>query len=107
MVPNKLQVDNMGISEPKITLVEEQGKRHSQVEILDTRIGVLARPSARIFPPLYDDQLAVHIGADVGKRLAKLITVDQILFSIPPSMDLETLGIREYLHTYAKACNVV
>lgn len=74
MVPNKLQVDNMGISEPKITLVEEQGKRHSQVEILDTRIGVLARPSARIFPPLYDDQLAVHIGADVGKRLAKLIT---------------------------------
>lgn len=56
----------MGISDPKITLVEEQGKRHSQVEILDTRVGVLARPSARIFPPLYEDQLAVHIGADAG-----------------------------------------
>lgn len=53
--------------DPKITLVEEQGKRHSQVEILDTRMGVLARPSARIFPPLYEDQLAVHIGSDVGK----------------------------------------
>ncbi|XP_063825569.1 dorsal-ventral patterning protein Sog [Ostrinia nubilalis] len=61
-----IQVDNMGITDPKITLVEEQGKRHSQVEILDTHIGVLARPSARIFPPLYDDQLAVHIGADLG-----------------------------------------
>lgn len=58
----------MGITDPKITLVEEQGKRHSQVEILDTRMGVLARPSARIFPPLYDEQLAVHIGADVGKN---------------------------------------
>ncbi|GBP23181.1 Dorsal-ventral patterning protein Sog [Eumeta japonica] len=61
-----IQVDNLGIPDPKITLVEEQGKRHSQVEILDTRIGVLARPSARIFQPLYDDQLAVHIGGDVG-----------------------------------------
>lgn len=54
---------------PKITLVEEQGKRHSQVEILETLSGVLARPSARIFPPLYDDQLAVHIGVDTGKDL--------------------------------------
>lgn len=56
----------MSIIDPKITLVEEQGKRHSQVEILDTRMGVLARPSARIFPPLYEDQLAVHIGSDTG-----------------------------------------
>lgn len=61
------QVDNLGISDPKITLVEEQGKRHSQVEILDTRMGVLARPSARIFPPLYDELLTVHIGGDAGK----------------------------------------
>lgn len=51
----------------KITLVEEQGKRHSQVEILHTRTGVFAKPSARIFPPLYEEQLAVHIGSDVGK----------------------------------------
>lgn len=36
------------------------------MEILDTKTGVLARPSARIFPPLYDDQLAVHIGGDMG-----------------------------------------
>lgn len=47
--------------------MEEQGKRHSQVEILDTRVGTFVRPSARIFPPLYDDQLAVHIGTDSGK----------------------------------------
>lgn len=57
----------MGATDPKITLVEEQGKRHSQVEILDTLKGVLARPSARIFQPLYEDQLAVHIGADTGE----------------------------------------
>lgn len=60
------QIDNLGATDPKITLVEEQGKRHSQVEILDTRMGVLARPSARVFQPLYEDQLAVHIGADTG-----------------------------------------
>ncbi|XP_013164867.1 PREDICTED: dorsal-ventral patterning protein Sog [Papilio xuthus] len=66
-----IQVDNLGISDPKITLVEEQGKRHSQVEILDTRVGVLARPSARIFPPLYEDQLAVHIGADAGPPILR------------------------------------
>ncbi|XP_068633387.1 dorsal-ventral patterning protein Sog [Battus philenor] len=66
-----IQVDNLGITDPKITLVEEQGKRHSQVEILDTRIGVLARPSARIFPPLYEDQLAVHIGADAGPPILR------------------------------------
>ncbi|KAL4715900.1 hypothetical protein ACJJTC_013200 [Scirpophaga incertulas] len=66
-----IQVDNLGVSDPKITLVEEQGKRHSQVEILDTRIGVLARPSARIFPPLYDDQLAVHISADAGPAILR------------------------------------
>ncbi|KAG7308648.1 hypothetical protein JYU34_005870 [Plutella xylostella] len=60
-----IQVENLSATEPKITLVEEQGKRHSQVEILETHSGVLARPSARIFPPLYDDQLAVHIGTDV------------------------------------------
>lgn len=65
----ELQIDNLGATDPKITLVEEQGKRHSQVEILDTRMGVLARPSARIFQPLYDDQLAVHIGADTGKNI--------------------------------------
>lgn len=61
-------MDNLGITDPKITLVEEQGKRHSQVEILDTRAGILARPSARIFPPLYDEQLTVHIGGDAGKH---------------------------------------
>ncbi|XP_045516979.1 dorsal-ventral patterning protein Sog [Pieris brassicae] len=66
-----IQVDNLSIADPKITLVEEQGKRHSQVEILDTRMGVLARPSARIFPPLYEDQLAVHIGSDTGPPLLR------------------------------------
>ncbi|XP_061716121.1 dorsal-ventral patterning protein Sog isoform X1 [Cydia pomonella] len=66
-----IEVENLGITDPKITLVEEQGKRHSQVEILDTRMGVLARPSARIFPPLYEDQLAVHIGADVGPPILR------------------------------------
>lgn len=59
-------MDNLSISDPKITLVEEEGKRHSQVEILDTRIGVLTRPSARIFQPLYEEQLAVHISGDAG-----------------------------------------
>ncbi|XP_050680807.1 dorsal-ventral patterning protein Sog [Leptidea sinapis] len=66
-----IQIDNMVLTDPKITLVEEQGKRHSQVEILDTRVGVLARPSARIFPPLYDDQLAVHIGSDTGPPILR------------------------------------
>ncbi|XP_026327487.1 dorsal-ventral patterning protein Sog [Hyposmocoma kahamanoa] len=66
-----IQVDNLGITDPKITLVEEQGKRHSQVEILDTRMGVLARPSARIFPPLYDEQLTVHIGGDAGPPILR------------------------------------
>lgn len=66
-----IQVDNLGVNDPKITLVEEQGKRHSQVEILDTRIGVLARPSARIFQPLYEEQLAVHISADTGPPLLR------------------------------------
>ncbi|CAG4956546.1 unnamed protein product [Colias eurytheme] len=66
-----IQIDNLGLTDPKITLVEEQGKRHSQVEILDTRMGVLARPSARIFPPLYEDQLAVHIGSDTGPPLLR------------------------------------
>ncbi|XP_059052840.1 dorsal-ventral patterning protein Sog [Achroia grisella] len=66
-----IQIDNLDAIDPKITLVEEQGKRHSQVEILDTRTGVLARPSARIFPPLYDDQLAVHIGGDLGPPLLR------------------------------------
>ncbi|XP_041978998.1 dorsal-ventral patterning protein Sog isoform X2 [Aricia agestis] len=66
-----IQVDNLGIPDPKITLVEEQGKRHSQVEILDTRMGVLTRPSARIFPPLYEDQLAVHIGSDTGPPILR------------------------------------
>lgn len=65
------QIENLSITDPKITLVEEQGKRHSQVEILDTRMGVLARPSARIFPPLYEDQLAVHIGSDTGNHNIK------------------------------------
>lgn len=59
-----IQLENIGVINPKITLVEEQGKRHSQVEILQTRAGTFVRPSARIFPPLYDDQLAVHIGVD-------------------------------------------
>ncbi|XP_032516989.2 dorsal-ventral patterning protein Sog isoform X1 [Danaus plexippus] len=66
-----IQVENLSIIDPKITLVEEQGKRHSQVEILDTRMGVLARPSARIFPPLYEDQLAVHIGSDTGPPILR------------------------------------
>ncbi|XP_050351224.1 dorsal-ventral patterning protein Sog isoform X2 [Nymphalis io] len=66
-----IQVENLSIADPKITLVEEQSKRHSQVEILDTRIGVLARPSARIFPPLYEDQLAVHIGSDTGPPMLR------------------------------------
>ncbi|XP_069359482.1 dorsal-ventral patterning protein Sog isoform X1 [Maniola hyperantus] len=66
-----IQIENLSIMDPKITLVEEQGKRHSQVEILDTRMGVLARPSARIFPPLYEDQLAVHIGSDTGPPMLR------------------------------------
>ncbi|XP_053609140.1 dorsal-ventral patterning protein Sog [Plodia interpunctella] len=66
-----IQAHNLNVVDPKITLVEEQGKRHSQVEILDTRTGVLARPSARIFPPLYDDQLAVHISGDLGPPLLR------------------------------------
>lgn len=73
------QVDNLGITDAKITLVEEQGKRHSQVEILDTRAGILARPSARIFPPLYDEQLTVHIGGDAGKH--SLHNAIKILFT--------------------------
>lgn len=60
-------MENVGVVDPKITLVEEQGKRHLQVEILDTRVGVLARPSARIFQPLYDEQLVVHIAGDAGE----------------------------------------
>lgn len=67
----EIQMEKMDIADPKITLVEEQGKRHSQVEILDTRIGVLARPSARIFQPLYEDLLAVHISADTGPPILR------------------------------------
>lgn len=72
----------MGITDPKITLVEEQGKRHSQVEILDTRIGVLARPSARIFQPLYEEQLAVHISGDTGKtQITYFKSIENIFIS--------------------------
>ncbi|XP_030040893.1 dorsal-ventral patterning protein Sog isoform X1 [Manduca sexta] len=66
-----IQMDNLSVNDPKITLVEEQGKRHSQVEILDTRIGVLARPSARIFQPLYEDTLAVHVSGDAGPPILR------------------------------------
>lgn len=66
-----IQMENVGVVDPKITLVEEQGKRHLQVEILDTRVGVLARPSARIFQPLYDEQLVVHIAGDAGPPILR------------------------------------
>ncbi|KOB79167.1 Chordin [Operophtera brumata] len=57
-----IQIDNLGATDPKITLVEEQGKRHSQVEILDTRTGVLARPS----PPALRGRLTSRMLPDAA-----------------------------------------